>query len=416
MKVYDLSEDSLENKYIPLSFLLTQVKNLISYNLNEPMWIRAEISNVKTQGINKHYYFEITERNQSGKQIAKINANCWKQTAEKIIPPFEKSIDKKISAGIVCDFYVKINYDEVYGLSLNILNIRSAWTVGEHEKKKILIRKNIERLGISNLQKLKTSPTIITSIAILSPSSAAGLGDFVSEAKKWNASGVIKIHPYVSIFEGENTENSIVDSLNKIKKDNSDFKKINNYNKFDLVIILRGGGAKSSLAFLDEFNIIKTMLEIDIPVWTAIGHEEDFGLLDEYSCKNFHTPSKSAAEIWGLLKNEVSKFEKNTTYLKSLIDIKIEKIINEIESKKNIVKIKAINKVEKIEQFLTHTIEKAKLTDPMSILHKGYVALFDENNKLIKKEEDLINKNKIIIKTHYGVFEININNINKIGD
>lgn len=407
-------EKSSSNEYLPLSFLLNQLKKVIDYSFSESFWVRSEISNVKNQKQSGHYYFELIERDQDGKPAAKMSATCWKATASKVIKNLEEKIGKEIENGMICDFYMKVTYSPIYGLSANITNIRTAFTLGEHEKKKIKIREEIAKLGIENNQICLNTPKVITSIALLSPSAAAGLGDFVSEAKKWVNNKLVKIHPYVALFEGENSEQDICSAFNKINKENEEFKKENGNNKFDLIIILRGGGAKSSLAFLDELSILKSMLAQNIPVWSAIGHEEDSVLLDEYSCKSFHTPSKAAGEIWSVLKRESDSFTSNFNSISRLIETKTQKLLADLESKRNIIQLSAKNKVTGIENKLLYMEKNLMLQDPMAILSKGYAVLFDKEKKLIKSEEGFLNNDVITIQTHYGIFELNVNNIKKL--
>lgn len=403
-----------ENQYLPLSYLLNELKSIIEYSFEEPIWIRGEISNIKHQKISGHYYFEIIERDKKGDPIAKVNATCWEKQANYLIPKFEKETEKSISAGIICDFYVKINYNTLYGLSININNIRPSWSVGEHEKKKIKIREEIKKLGIGENQKLKSSPKVLTSIAVLSPSSAAGLGDFISESKRWSNLNIMNVYTYTAMFEGEKTKQDLSKSLASIKQDDEDHFKKTGFHKFDLVIILRGGGSKSSLAFLDELDIIVNMLNLPVPVWTAIGHEEDSVLLDEYACRFFHTPSKSAAEIWNLLTKELDFVTNSSNSIKNTVNLKTEKILNSINNKKESIKINALNKINYLQQKLKHTKEKVALQDPMSILYKGYNVLFNEEGKIIKSENDLINANKLTLKTNYGIYQLDINSIKKI--
>lgn len=398
---------------LPLSVLLKHLKSVIEYNINDFFWVRAEISNVKVQNISKHYYFEMIERDGSGKSIAKMNGTCWKNKAESVIPKLENKIGKKISAGIICDFKIMVNYDIAYGLSLNITDIIPAFTVGEHEKKKEKIREKISVLKIQNKQKDLIVPEILTSIAIIAPASAAGFGDFISEAKKWHNNEYIKMKSYSAIFEGDQANKSISDAINNVFQDNESYKKETGYDLYDIVIILRGGGAKSSLAYLDEFEIVSNVLNLPIPVWSAIGHEEDSVLIDEYSNDFFHTPSKAASEIWNIIKKERDFFNDRINNIKKQSEIKTLRVLNEISTIREKIKIKSLNKVDTSLKNIQYIKEKIKLSDPFLILNNGYNVLYDENNLLIKSESQLLSSSVVILKTSYGEYKININEIVK---
>lgn len=396
------------NEIIPLSILLNSVKNIIEDISNGSLWIKAEISNVKMHNISKHYYLELVERDPLGKAIAKINGNCWRGVADKIMPIIEKKTGSAIKNGMKCDFKVNINYDILYGFSVNILDIVPTVTLGEHEKKKQQIRDKVKLLGIDQNQIKLSQPKILTSIAILAPASAAGFGDFISEAKKWNQAGYISMKSYKAIFEGSQTEGSISQAIKELNADNQKHREKTGFDLYDLVIILRGGGSKSSLAHLDEFNIIKEILELTVPVWSAIGHEEDSVLIDEYASRVFHTPSKSAGAIWDIIKREHEEY----LYLMDKISYsakhKIQKVNKDIETIHERIKLKSENKIKNALINIKHIQERLRLKDPFLILKSGYNVIYNQDGLLIKNEEELVKANNLLLKTHYGNYEISI--------
>jgi exodeoxyribonuclease VII large subunit len=67
--------------------------------------------------------------------------------------------------------------------------------------------------------------------------------------------------------------------------------------KLDLVAIVRGGGSKTDLFYLDNEVIARKIAAYRYPVWTGIGHEIDTGILDYVANKSFKTPTAVAEEI-----------------------------------------------------------------------------------------------------------------------
>jgi len=60
----------------------------------------------------------------------------------------------------------------------------------------------------------------------------------------------------------------------------------------DAVVIIRGGGAVNDLAWLNDYDLARAVCELDIPLFTGIGHERDSTVLDEVAHQAFDTPSK----------------------------------------------------------------------------------------------------------------------------
>ena len=71
----------------------------------------------------------------------------------------------------------------------------------------------------------------------------------------------------------------------------------------DALVIIRGGGSKMSLAWLDDYDLTRHLCSFPIPIFTGIGHQTDKCLLDEVSNLSFDTPSKVIAYIQGNILN-----------------------------------------------------------------------------------------------------------------
>ena len=62
-------------------------------------------------------------------------------------------------------------------------------------------------------------------------------------------------------------------------------------------MLIRGGGAVNDLAWLNNYDLVRFICDLDIPVLTGIGHERDNTLPDEVAHTRFDTPSKVIASI-----------------------------------------------------------------------------------------------------------------------
>ena len=69
----------------------------------------------------------------------------------------------------------------------------------------------------------------------------------------------------------------------------------------DAVVVIRGGGAVNDLAWLNDYELARTICEMPVPVLTGIGHERDRTVLDEVAHANYDTPSKVIACIEQLI-------------------------------------------------------------------------------------------------------------------
>lgn len=406
LSIPDADVDDVVKNSLSLSDLLNDLKDVIDDTLYEEVWITAEIAKLKQQGKYGHIYLELIDRNEYGNELSKINAKIWSSNTDKIINKFEKNTNEALKDGIKCEWLVKIDYNIKFGLSLTISDIKPLWTIGEHEKKKEDIRIKLKENNLwFNQNKLKT-PDVITNIAIVAPQEAAGLGDFISEANKWKSSGIINVDVVYAIFEGEKTSSSIQDALIEIKKKEDIFFENNNSPLYDLIIILRGGGAKTSLAWLDDYGILYQILTNKTPIWSAIGHEQDNGLIDEVSSLSLHTPSKAAQRIWDMLQKEYYDFNQSFSYITNEREKRTNRIEDNIKNITDNIVYEAYQRIDNLKKRTIDLSREAISLGPQATLERGYAIIKDSDNNIIKNASDMKNKNEIKIMWHDSIKEI----------
>lgn len=395
-----ISGEDNDTKKSTLSDLLNELKDVVEETLYEEVWIVAEIAKLKQQGKNGHIYLELIDRDKYGNELSKINAKIWASNTYKITNKFEQATKERIKDGIKCEWLVKLDYNIKYGLSLTISDIKPLWTIGEHEKKKEEIRKKLKEENLWWKQQNIVSPTIITSIAVIAPQEAAGLGDFISEANKWKKEELINVDVFNATFEGEKTSSSIQNALIEIKKKEDEYFSKNKSSLYDLIIILRGGGAKTSLAWLDDYGILHQVLNHTTPVWSAIGHEQDNGLLDEVASLSLHTPSKAAQKIWDSLQKEFYNFEQSFSFINNEKSRRCDKLENNIKNITENIIYEAYQRIDSLKRKTTELGREAITLGPQATLERGYVIIKDDNNHIIKNADELDNNESITIQWH----------------
>src|SRR5690606_16591648 len=120
-----------------------------------------------------------------------------------------------------------------------------------------------------------------------SSSTAAGYGDFINQLDN-NPSGY-KVHYelYQATMQGNEAPVSIINSIAAIEADL-------HYKKFDLLIIIRGGGATTDMDCFDDYDMAKAIANTTLPVITGIGHERDECIADLVANAKMKTPTAVA--------------------------------------------------------------------------------------------------------------------------
>ena len=70
----------------------------------------------------------------------------------------------------------------------------------------------------------------------------------------------------------------------------------------DLIVIARGGGARSELDWADAEPVVRAIATSPIPVWTALGHATDSTIADQVAHRSCVTPTAAATAIVEVLR------------------------------------------------------------------------------------------------------------------
>ncbi|HNX88108.1 MAG TPA: exodeoxyribonuclease VII large subunit [Paludibacteraceae bacterium] len=269
---------------VSLSELTSHIQGVIRTNFETALWVRAEISELREN--NGHCYLELIEKDAGTDNIlAKTRANCWANVYRMLKPYFESSTGESLRAGLNVLVAVTVEFSGLYGFSLNIRDIDPSFTIGELAARRLQIIRQLEADGIADMNKQLPFPVLPQRLAIISSATAAGYGDFGDQLKKHPSSFAFYPKLFPAIMQGEQAEKSIVAALERVYE---------NLSMFDVVVIIRGGGATTDLACFDSYNLALNCAQFPIPVIAGIGHQRDISILDMVAHTSVKTPTAAA--------------------------------------------------------------------------------------------------------------------------
>jgi exodeoxyribonuclease VII large subunit len=275
---------------------LTELQLIIRDSLYSALpglyWVTAEIADIR-ENFTGHCYLELVEKHPDDVNLrSKVRAVIWSNRYRFIKRLFEDATGESLKSGLKVLVHIKIEYHEVYGLSLVINDIDPAFTLGEMAIRRQQIIRKLEEDGVISMNKELRFPILPKRIAVISSKNAAGFTDFL----KHLGSNSFEYKFHVALFEaamqGPETETSIISALNRISE---------HIELFDLVVIVRGGGSQSDLSWFDNYNIAYHVTQFPLPVVTGIGHEKDLSVTDIVANRSEKTPTAVADFLIGTM-------------------------------------------------------------------------------------------------------------------
>lgn len=300
---------------LSLTELQLIIKDSIYLAMPDMYWVMAEISEIR-ENYAGHCYLELIEKHPDDKNVrARVRAIIWSNRYRFLKSLFENATGEQLRAGMKVLVRIKVEYHEIYGLSLIISDIDPSYTAGEMALKRQMIIKRLEEEGVLMMNKELEFPFVPQRIAVISSSSAAGYTDFTRHLKENPYGYVFYTALFEAIMQGTETEQSVINALERISV---------NAGMFDVVAIIRGGGSQSDLSWFDNYNIAYYVTQFPLPVITGIGHEKDLSVTDLVAFRSLKTPTAVADFLIG----SVSEAENYLNQLSTQIAENTRSIIN----------------------------------------------------------------------------------------
>ena len=270
---------------ITLSELTEQIQQTIRQGFDAPVWIRAEISELR-ENPGGHCYLELIEKDSdSDTLLAKSKATCWASTYRMLKPYFESSTGQSLKDGLKVLVAVSVEFHSVYGFSLNLRDIDPTFTIGEMAARRLQIIRQLEADGVVDMNKQLQLPIPVQRLAIISSPTAAGYGDFLDQLKNDPSHFAFYTRLFPAVMQGDQAEASIISALESIYE---------HVDLFDVVVIIRGGGATTDLACFDSYDLALNCAQFPLPVVAGIGHQRDYAILDMVAHTSVKTPTAVA--------------------------------------------------------------------------------------------------------------------------
>lgn len=270
---------------LSLTELQLIIRDSIYMALPDMYWVIAEISEIKENSAG-HCYLELIEKHPDEKNIrARAKAIIWSKRYRFLKAFFENITGESLREGLNILVKAKVEYHELYGLSLIISDIDPAFTIGEMALKRQLVIKKLEQEGVFTMNKELDFPAFPKRIAVVSSKNAAGYSDFINHLTGNSYGYAFYTVLIESAMQGAETEQGVISALDKIA--------LNSY-LFDVVVIIRGGGSQTDLSWFDSYNIAYHVTQFPLPVITGIGHDKDLSVTDMVAYKALKTPTAVA--------------------------------------------------------------------------------------------------------------------------
>jgi exodeoxyribonuclease VII large subunit len=372
-------------KQYSLLELCEWIQDVVGNDMPDRYWVRAEIASMSVRG---HCYMELVEKSENGILAAKMRATCWSNVYALLSAYFAQETGQSLHVGLQVLLEVSVEYHAVYGLSLNVWSIDPTYTLGDLAKQRQATIRQLTEDGVMELQRALEVPSLPRRVAVISSADAAGYGDFCDQLKHNRFGFAFLTQLYPAVVQGDTAARSIINALGAIAAQEEEW---------DVVVIIRGGGASTDLSCFDDYMLASHCAQFPLPIVAGIGHTRDVSVVDMVVHTSVKTPTAAAEWLVERVAEQVERV--------GGLQLRLERAVQGAVSKeKNRLVVYHQRMMSAVYQALAR--EKGKLNlwqktvelhSPERIYRMGY-SLTTVNGKVVRGAQDVAKGD--VIETH----------------
>ena len=390
----------MEKEFLDLLQFQSRLKEGVECLFPNRLWLRAEVSSIKARP-GGHCWLELSQSDDTG-LVAKASAVVWSSKYRFLAPYFESVTGSPLQEGMVILVEIQVSYSQLYGLSLIVNDIDPEYTLGlkELERQKTIARLQSE--GLIGLQKELDLPVLPYRLAVVSAEDAAGFRDFVRHLEENPYGFKMEVTLFPALMQGAECPGSIVAALDSV---------LEAEDQYDLVLIMRGGGSKLDLACYDDYELSAVIAQFPLPVFTAIGHDQDYHVCDMVAHSYLKTPTALADELISIYEDEDAAL----TSFVSRIRLAAAAKISAAESRIGLLKARLLSemamKIARHEAALKIIEARITAADPRRLLERGYVLALDCDGVVMKNAAGRKAGDNVVLMFPDGSLECTVDNV-----
>ncbi|ANM31330.1 hypothetical protein ABI59_19745 [Acidobacteria bacterium Mor1] len=252
-----------------------------------PVWLVGEISGFNKSRHKRTVGFQLVENDPDGRNVSQVNATLFDETRQEIQfalaragNPFQLEDELRVRMRVRVDLYVPWGSYRVVVEELDV-----NFTLGEAARRRELILKQLSADGLLERNNQIPLPAVPLRIGVITSVGSDAYNDTLRTFQESGHGFAVTVHG--ARVQGHATESSILNALDWFRAREE---------AFDLILICRGGGSRTDLAWFDSEKLGRTVALYPLPVIVGVGHEQDQSVLDAVA-RSRKTPTAAAAFI-----------------------------------------------------------------------------------------------------------------------
>ncbi len=247
------------------------------------LWLVGEVSGFNKSAHKRHVGFVLVER-AGGEPVAQVHAILFedtrRETERKLADagsPFRLEDEIEIRVRVRVELY------DAWGqYRVRVEDLDVQYTLGEAARRREEIVRRLGEAGLLERNRSLPFPPVPLRLGVVTSLGSDAFNDVLKTLRESAFAFDVTVHG--ARVQGRQTEPSVLNALDWFRR---------RAPEFDAILICRGGGSRTDLAWFDSEALGRAVAEFPLPVIVGIGHEQDVSVLDAVGWRT-KTPTAAA--------------------------------------------------------------------------------------------------------------------------
>lgn len=251
------------------------------------MWVAGEVQRPRTTP-SGHLYFELVEKGSRHEIIGRLEAVLFRRDLARARRRLRAAGEEIVEGQTLrCGGEVDL-YPQAGRLQLVVREVDPLFTVGVLAQRRRETLAALAEAGDLDRNRRLALPTLPLRVGLVTSRDSAAYHDFLSTLRESGFAFVVRA-AHASV-QGAQAPGELVRALRALAALPAE-------RAVDVVVLVRGGGARSDLHCFDDRELAETIARYKLPVLTGLGHEIDESIADRVAQCALKTPTKAAEHL-----------------------------------------------------------------------------------------------------------------------
>ncbi|MBC7220577.1 exodeoxyribonuclease VII large subunit [Candidatus Bipolaricaulota bacterium] len=271
-------------QHLTVSQLNLQVRKAVLDAFPSSVWVVGEISGFNKNAHKKWVDFHLLERGSTGIVVARVDAVLFAEDRQRVVDQLRREGDPfRLEDEVQVRVLVQVDLRAESGqYRVLVKEIDPLYTLGEVARRREEILRKLTAEGILERNRVLPFPELPLRVGLVTSLGSDAYHDVLRTLRESGFAFQVVVHG--ARVQGPSTETSVLNALDWFRDRAAEF---------DVVLICRGGGSRTDLAWFDSEALGRAVALFPLPVVVGIGHEEDRCVLDEVGWRQ-KTPTAAA--------------------------------------------------------------------------------------------------------------------------